>query len=77
MGSIEYKTDMCTQYVMMKYFNFLYIYMLLCFNRVNVAVIVLLQDTESQFIMPEGASQRRGRFELAFSQIGGSVCVGQ
>lgn len=33
-------------------------------------------DTESQFIMPEGASQRRGRFELAFSQIGGSVCVG-
>lgn len=33
-------------------------------------------DAEPQFIMPEGASQRRGRFELAFSQIGGSVCVG-
>lgn len=33
-------------------------------------------DPESQFIMPEGASQRRGRFELAFSQIGGSVCMG-
>jgi len=33
-------------------------------------------DPESQFIMPEGASQHRGRFEMAFSQIGGSVCVG-
>lgn len=33
-------------------------------------------DAEPQFIMPEGASQRRGRFELAFSQIGGSVCIG-
>jgi import inner membrane translocase subunit TIM23 len=31
---------------------------------------------EPQFIMPEGASQHRGRFELAFSQIGGSVCTG-
>jgi len=47
-----------------------------CFHDLNVAD-VLLQDPESQFIMPEGASQRRGRFELAFSQIGGSVCVGQ
>jgi len=47
-----------------------------CCYHINVANIVLLQDTESQFIMPEGASQRRGRFELAFSQIGGSVCVG-
>ena len=27
--------------------------------------------------MPEGANQRRGRFELAFSQIGGTVCVGR
>ena len=36
----------------------------------------LFQDSEPQFIMPEGANQRRGRFELAFSQIGGSVCVG-
>jgi import inner membrane translocase subunit TIM23 len=33
-------------------------------------------DPDSQFILPEGASHRRGRFELAFSQIGGSVCVG-
>eukprot|EP00918_Siedleckia_nematoides_P071650 GHVU01156477.1.p1 GENE.GHVU01156477.1~~GHVU01156477.1.p1 ORF type:complete len:213 (+),score=6.59 GHVU01156477.1:72-641(+) len=31
---------------------------------------------DSQFIFPEGASQRRGRLELAFSQIGGSVFVG-
>lgn len=31
---------------------------------------------ESQFIFPEGASQKRGRFELAFSQIGGSVFLG-
>ncbi|XP_064633120.1 mitochondrial import inner membrane translocase subunit Tim23-like [Lineus longissimus] len=30
----------------------------------------------SEFIMPEGASAHRGRFELAFSQIGGSVLVG-
>lgn len=31
---------------------------------------------EPQFIMPEGASQKRGRFEYAFSQIGGAVMVG-
>lgn len=31
---------------------------------------------ESQYIFPEGASRNRGRFELAFSQIGGSVVVG-
>jgi len=31
---------------------------------------------DSQFIFPEGAAHRRGRFELAFSQIGGSVFVG-
>lgn len=30
----------------------------------------------SQYIFPEGASQKRGRFELAFSQIGGSVFLG-
>ncbi|XP_074648560.1 mitochondrial import inner membrane translocase subunit Tim23-like [Tubulanus polymorphus] len=30
----------------------------------------------SEFIFPEGASAKRGRFELAFSQIGGSVIVG-
>lgn len=39
--------------------------------------VLPIQDAEPQFIMPEGASQRRGRFELAFSQIGGSVCVGK
>lgn len=31
---------------------------------------------ESQYLFPEGANQRRGRFELAFSQIGGSALVG-
>ena len=50
---------------------------LTAFSPYNIANIVVLQDPESQFIMPEGASQRRGRFELAFSQIGGSVCLGQ
>jgi len=29
-----------------------------------------------QYIFPEGASKQRGRFELAFSQIGGSVMTG-
>ncbi|OQV23572.1 putative Mitochondrial import inner membrane translocase subunit Tim23 [Hypsibius exemplaris] len=29
-----------------------------------------------QYIFPEGASKQRGRFELAFSQIGGSVMIG-
>uniref|UniRef100_A0A0K8R914 Putative mitochondrial import inner membrane translocase subunit tim23 n=1 Tax=Ixodes ricinus TaxID=34613 RepID=A0A0K8R914_IXORI len=29
-----------------------------------------------EWIFPEGASRQRGRFELAFSQIGGSVMVG-
>ncbi|GAB6028551.1 hypothetical protein CHUAL_002694 [Chamberlinius hualienensis] len=29
-----------------------------------------------EFIFPEGASRHRGRFELAFSQIGGSVITG-
>ena len=33
-------------------------------------------QSEPQFIFPEGASSQRGRFELAFSQIGGSVFVG-
>ncbi|KAL5017866.1 hypothetical protein ScPMuIL_003588 [Solemya velum] len=31
---------------------------------------------DSEFIFPEGASRQRGRFELAFSQIGGSVFAG-
>ncbi|XP_055355408.1 mitochondrial import inner membrane translocase subunit Tim23-like, partial [Paramacrobiotus metropolitanus] len=29
-----------------------------------------------QYIFPEGAANKRGRFELAFSQIGGSVMTG-
>lgn len=29
-----------------------------------------------EWIFPEGASRQRGRFELAFSQIGGSVMIG-
>ena len=29
-----------------------------------------------EFIFPEGASRHRGRFEFAFSQIGGSVMTG-
>ena len=35
------------------------------------------QNPGSEFIFPEGAGQRRGRFELAFSQIGGSVLAGK
>ncbi|XP_064617752.1 mitochondrial import inner membrane translocase subunit Tim23-like [Liolophura sinensis] len=31
---------------------------------------------EPEFIFPEGANRQRGRFELAFSQIGGSVFAG-
>ncbi|CAG5121218.1 unnamed protein product [Candidula unifasciata] len=31
---------------------------------------------DSQFIFPEGAARTRGRLELSFSQIGGSVFVG-
>lgn len=33
-------------------------------------------DSGSDFIFPEGASRQRGRLELAFSQIGGSVFAG-
>lgn len=36
----------------------------------------LLQQTQPEFIFPEGANKQRGRFELAFSQIGSSVIVG-
>ncbi|KAL8619226.1 hypothetical protein ACOMHN_050008 [Nucella lapillus] len=32
--------------------------------------------SDSQFIFPEGASRQRGRLELSFSQIGGSVFAG-
>ncbi|XP_041362618.1 mitochondrial import inner membrane translocase subunit Tim23-like [Gigantopelta aegis] len=31
---------------------------------------------DSEFIFPEGASRQRGRLELSFSQIGGSVFAG-
>lgn len=35
----------------------------------------LIQRAQPEFIFPEGASKQRGRFELAFSQIGSSVMV--
>lgn len=35
----------------------------------------ILQQSQPEFIFPEGASKQRGRFELAFSQIGSSVMV--
>lgn len=35
-----------------------------------------LPTNEDQFIFPEGAGRHRGRFELMFSQIGGSVFAG-
>ncbi|XP_059617602.1 mitochondrial import inner membrane translocase subunit Tim23 [Phlebotomus argentipes] len=35
-----------------------------------------LQSAQPEFIFPEGASKQRGRFELAFSQIGSSVMTG-
>lgn len=34
-----------------------------------------MQQAQPEFIFPEGASKQRGRFELAFSQIGSSVMV--
>jgi len=37
---------------------------------------VLEGSGDPEFIFPEGSSQKRGRFELMFSQIGGSVFVG-
>ncbi|CAK9297062.1 unnamed protein product [Gordionus sp. m RMFG-2023] len=36
----------------------------------------LLYKNEPEFILPEGANKQRGRFELAFSQIGSSVIAG-
>lgn len=36
----------------------------------------LPQTTQPEFIFPEGASKQRGRFELAFSQIGTSCMIG-
>lgn len=35
-----------------------------------------MQQAQPEFIFPEGASKQRGRFELAFSQIGSSVMIG-
>ncbi|XP_017114053.1 mitochondrial import inner membrane translocase subunit Tim23 [Drosophila elegans] len=35
-----------------------------------------LQQSQPEFIFPEGANKQRGRFELAFSQIGTSVMIG-
>lgn len=35
-----------------------------------------LQTSQPEFIFPEGASRQRGRFELAFSTIGGSCMIG-
>lgn len=35
-----------------------------------------LQTSQPEFIALEGASQKRGRFELAFSQIGGLCLIG-
>lgn len=36
----------------------------------------LPEQISSEFIVPEGFSKNRGRFELAFSQIGTSIMVG-
>lgn len=35
-----------------------------------------LKSAQPEFIFPEGAAKQRGRFELAFSQIGSSVMIG-
>ena len=35
-----------------------------------------LQD-QDQYILPEGAGHQRGRFEMAFAQIGGSILAGE
>ncbi|CAD5110838.1 unnamed protein product [Dimorphilus gyrociliatus] len=42
----------------------------------NVDPSILGVGGDSQFILPEGQSHTRGRFEMAFSQIGGSVFGG-
>jgi hypothetical protein len=36
----------------------------------------VFRSSEPQYILPEGAAPRRGRFELAFSQIGAGVLAG-
>ena len=35
-----------------------------------------MRQAQPEFIFPEGASKQRGRFELAFSQIGSAVMIG-
>lgn len=35
----------------------------------------ILRASQPEFIFPDGASKQRGRFELAFSQIGSAVMV--
>lgn len=35
-----------------------------------------LQTTQPEFIFPEGARHQRGRFELAFTTIGGCCVIG-
>ncbi|XP_067009162.1 mitochondrial import inner membrane translocase subunit Tim23 isoform X3 [Anabrus simplex] len=37
---------------------------------------VYLPQSQPEFIFPEGAARQRGRFELAFSQIGASCMLG-
>ncbi|GLG94862.1 hypothetical protein R5R35_011049 [Gryllus longicercus] len=37
---------------------------------------VYLPQSQPEFIFPEGVARQRGRFELAFSQIGGSCMLG-
>lgn len=37
---------------------------------------VYLPPSQPEFIFPEGAVKQRGRFELAFSQIGAACIVG-
>lgn len=34
------------------------------------------QATQPEYIFPEGAAKQRGRFELAFSQIGAACIIG-
>ena len=50
--------------------------MSLRYSVVSTLTMCTPQSPESQFIFPEGSSHRRGRFELAFSQIGSSVIAG-
>lgn len=35
-----------------------------------------LPPSQPEYIFPEGAAKRRGRFELAFSQIGAACIIG-